>query len=96
MTCGFISAVWSGKMCNSINSKRQTGSNLPVCLQCGRPLTSDEIGLTRKMINRGASRFFCLSCLAARFDVPEEALRRKIQEFREMGCTLFRSVPPDP
>ena len=67
----------------------QAGSMLPACIQCGRLLTPDEIALTRKMINRGASSFFCLSCLAARFDVEEEALRRKIREFREMGCTLF-------
>ena len=62
------------------------------CLQCGRPLTPDETALTKKMINRGASRFFCLSCLAARFDVPEDTLRQKIREFREMGCTLFRDL----
>ena len=68
----------------------QTGSNLPVCNACGRLLESDEISLTKKMINRGASRFFCLSCLAVHFDVTEDILRRKIQEFREMGCTLFR------
>lgn len=82
-------------MCNLPYSEKQAGINLPACLQCSRPLTPDEIALTRKMINRGASRFFCLSCLAARFDVTEEALRRKIREFREMGCTLFRPVPPD-
>ena len=60
------------------------------CVCCGRPLEADEIALTKKMVNRGASRFFCLACLAARFEVTEEALRRKIVEFREMGCTLFR------
>ena len=62
---------------------------MPVCLQCGRTLEADEIALTKKMINRGASQFFCLSCLASHFDVPEENLRQKIREFREMGCTLF-------
>ena len=68
----------------------QTGSTLPVCVQCSRPLTRDETALTRKMINRGTTQFFCLSCLAARFGVTEDILRRKIIEFREMGCTLFR------
>ena len=63
------------------------------CLQCRAPLQPDEIALTKKMINRGASRFFCLACLASRFDVPEDALRRKIEEFREMGCTLFMEGP---
>lgn len=73
---------------------KQTGSSLPVCLRCGRLLVPDEIALTKKMINRGASQFFCLSCLALHFSVPEEALRRKITEFREMGCTLFAPASP--
>ena len=71
------------------NEKAKAGSFLPACLQCGRLLETDEIALTKKMINRGASQFFCLSCLASHFDVPEENLRQKIREFREMGCTLF-------
>ncbi len=45
--------------------------------------------MTRKMVNRGATEFFCLSCLAEHFRIPEEALRQKIAEFRAMGCTLF-------
>ena len=60
------------------------------CCQCGRLLVADETALTKKMINRGTDRFYCLSCLADQFDVPEEILRRKIKEFREMGCTLFK------
>ncbi len=60
------------------------------CCRCGRPLVPDETALTKKMISRGAEHFFCLSCLADHFEVTEEALRRKITEFREMGCTLFR------
>ena len=73
-----------------MKNKVQTGSNMPVCLQCGRLLEADEIALTKKLINRGASHFFCLSCLAARFEASEDDLRAKIREFREMGCTLFR------
>ena len=59
------------------------------CTVCGRSLVNDEIALTKKMINRGATDFLCLSCLARRFDVPEEILLEKIEQFREMGCTLF-------
>lgn len=96
MICGCSSAAWSRPMRNpsvgpsGASETEQAGSSLPVCFQCGRPLELDEIALTKKMINRGATRFFCLSCLAAHFDVTEDILREKIREFREMGCTLFR------
>ena len=59
------------------------------CVSCGRLLTRDEMALTKKMVNRGSTRFFCIRCLAEHFDVSEEMLHRKIQEYREMGCTLF-------
>ena len=76
-------------MCNRIEQHDQAGRILPACLQCGRLLSGDEIALTRKLINRGASHFYCLTCLASHFDVSEEDLREKIRQFREMGCTLF-------
>ena len=66
-----------------------TGSSLPSCAACARSLTRDEIALTKKLINRGARSFLCLSCLARRFDVSENILKEKIIQFREMGCTLF-------
>ena len=62
---------------------------MPECIRCGTPVTKDEIGLTKKLINRGCTEFQCLSCLAAHFRVTEDELKRKIEEFREMGCTLF-------
>ena len=68
---------------------KQAGSPLPVCICCSRVLHPDEIALTKKLINRGAREFLCLPCLARRLDVPEDALREKIIQFRRMGCTLF-------
>ena len=65
----------------------RTGSQ--VCVQCCTPLTPDEIGLTKKLINRGCTEFLCYDCLAEHFQVTAAELRRKVQEFREMGCTLF-------
>ena len=59
------------------------------CVQCAADLSRDEIALTRKLINRGATEYCCLSCLARHFQVTEETLRQKIVEFRAMGCTLF-------
>lgn len=58
-------------------------------MQCGRDLTSDEIGLHKKMINRGATEYMCLSCLAGFFHCKESLLLRKMEQFREQGCALF-------
>ena len=59
------------------------------CATCGREIERDEIGLTKKLINRGAEKFFCLTCLAKSFSVSEELLKEKIEQFKRMGCTLF-------
>ncbi len=59
------------------------------CARCGAVLQKDDIALTRKMINRGADRFLCVSCLADHFELTEAVLREKIREFKAMGCTLF-------
>lgn len=59
------------------------------CRQCGRLLTPDEIGLHKKLYNRGADSFFCIDCSSQYLEVPVDLLRQKIRQFREMGCTLF-------
>ena len=62
---------------------------MEVCMQCGRELTFNEIGAHKKFINRGARQYLCLNCLAARLDVSPELINHKIEQFRQMGCTLF-------
>lgn len=59
------------------------------CETCRRELTRDEIALSKKLVNRGTTRFWCLSCLAEHFRVTENDLEQKIRDFRAMGCTLF-------
>ena len=59
------------------------------CLQCASPLTRDEIALTKKLINRGAVEFLCFGCMAEHFSVTVDLLKEKVEQFREMGCTLF-------
>ena len=61
------------------------------CAVCGRELTPDEIGASRKLINRGLpeEECLCLPCLASRFRVDESVLRKKIDQWREQGCVLF-------
>lgn len=60
-----------------------------LCRQCGRPVTPDEIAVTKKLINRGTTTWFCVNCLAKAFDVTAEDIEKKIVYFKEIGCTLF-------
>lgn len=61
------------------------------CYICGKaPLSKDEIGLTKKIINNKATTIYCLPCLAEYLEVTEEELLAKIEEFKNDGCTLFK------
>lgn len=61
------------------------------CYVCGKaPLTKDEIGITKKIIDRRTTTFYCLPCLAEYLEVTEEELLAKIEEFKNEGCTLFK------
>ncbi len=59
------------------------------CFKCGAELSNDEIGLFKKLVNRGADKFMCIECMSEYFEVSESALRDKIEQYRSMGCTLF-------
>ena len=59
------------------------------CIRCGKALESDDIGCHKKMVNRGAEEFMCVTCLAKHFGATEEKLRSLIEEYRAYGCTLF-------
>ena len=60
------------------------------CVKCGKPLTSDDIGASKKLINRGMTEnFLCVCCLAEKYGVTEERIREKIEYWRESGCLLF-------
>jgi hypothetical protein len=61
------------------------------CRVCGRaPLSVDEIGLTKKLMDKQAVDFYCLSCMAELLEATEAELTAKAEEFRAQGCTLFQ------
>lgn len=61
------------------------------CYVCGKiPLSKDEIGLTKKLIDKKSLVFYCISCLADQLEVTSEELMAKVEEFKEQGCTLFK------
>lgn len=63
---------------------------MSTCIKCDRELCGNDIGLTKKLINRGATDFFCIDCLAEKFDCSRELLEKKIKQFKSSGCTLFK------
>ncbi len=68
---------------------------MPDCMKCQRPLTDDEIGIFKRMINRSAVEFLCKTCLATHFRCTEAQIDEKIEHFRKMGCTLFGQMKED-
>ncbi|MBQ9306477.1 MAG: DUF2197 domain-containing protein [Clostridia bacterium] len=59
------------------------------CSLCGEKVGRDEVGLTKKLINRGTQEYLCLACLSRRFRVSPEKLLEMADAFRAAGCTLF-------
>jgi len=59
------------------------------CAQCDSSLARDDVAISRRLIGRGISRFYCIPCLAARLGVSQAVIRLKIKEYRAMGCALF-------
>jgi len=60
------------------------------CYVCGKEgLSKNEIGLTRKLLDKNSTRFYCLNCLAEYLEVDTEFLLAKVAEFKEQGCELF-------
>ena len=63
---------------------------MSICYVCGKDISKNEVGLTKKLINKNAKDFYCLSCLAEYLEVTVEELKDKIEEFKDEGCTLFQ------
>ena len=59
------------------------------CEKCGAKLGNDEIGLTRKLVNRGIEKFWCLACLGEHFGLGADELLGMIERFRRQNCGLF-------
>jgi hypothetical protein len=52
-------------------------------------LSKNEIGLTKKLLDKNTKYLYCLDCLAEYLEVDTEFLIAKVEEFKEQGCELF-------
>lgn len=59
------------------------------CTECGKELSVYDVGLHKKIVNRGAVTFRCIECNAKHFGCSTDELWDKIALFRKQGCTLF-------
>lgn len=60
------------------------------CYVCGKEdINKNEIGLSKKLLDKNTKYFYCLDCLAQYLEVGIEFLLEKVEEFKEQGCTLF-------
>jgi hypothetical protein len=70
------------KRCETLDKKS--------CYVCGKEnLNKNEIGLTKKLLDKNSKYFYCLDCLAEYLEVDTEFLLVKVEEFKEQGCILF-------
>lgn len=59
------------------------------CKECGRGLKRIDIAATMKFINRAATEYMCISCIAKHYQVTEDQINIMIEHFRRQGCSLF-------
>lgn len=63
---------------------------MTLCSKClVNPVSNDEAGLTKKLVNRGTEKFYCYECLSKHFSIPQDELKAMVERFRDAGCTLF-------
>ena len=64
---------------------------MATCYVCGKnDLSKDEIGLTKKLIDKESKVFYFIECLAEQLEVTVEELENKLADFKAEGCTLFK------
>jgi hypothetical protein len=60
-----------------------------LCCECKSVLGKDHIALSKKLLGRNITQFYCIVCLAKFLECEESDLEIKIMEFKEQGCALF-------
>ena len=62
---------------------------MQVCQHCAKALSTNEIGISMRLLGRDGRALFCRECLAKELKVDPELIDRKIEQFKKMGCPLF-------
>lgn len=59
------------------------------CENCGNSLSTNEIGISLRLLGRSGEHLRCRECLAQQLKVDPALIDKKIEQFRKMGCPLF-------
>lgn len=59
------------------------------CKRCNKLLTTNDIGLYKRLISMVNDEYLCKECLAKHFNCEISVLDAKIKQYVDMGCTLF-------
>lgn len=59
------------------------------CINCNKILTTNDIGLYKRLVSMINDEYLCKECLAKRFNCDIKVLDVKIKQYVDMGCTLF-------
>jgi len=62
---------------------------MQVCQHCAKALSTNEIGISMRLLGRDGRSLFCRECLAKELKIEPELIDRKIEQFKKMGCPLF-------
>lgn len=62
---------------------------MSICQRCAQALSTNEIGISMRLLGRDGKNLYCRECLARELKIPVELVDKKIEQFRRMGCTLF-------
>lgn len=74
-----------------MNTQIQQVQNYDTCMRCNSKLLADDIAIYLKLVNRGATEFLCIDCLASDFKTSRQKIEDLIAYYRKTGeCTLFR------
>lgn len=59
------------------------------CHSCDKKLSTNEIGISLRLLGRDGSRILCRECLAQDLKIDPALIDRKIEQFKRQGCPLF-------
>jgi hypothetical protein len=62
------------------------------CRQCNKILVRDEKAIYYRLVNRAATDFLCIPCLAEYFKCKVSDTEDRIVSLKKMGCTLFTEI----